>query len=112
MKAVTPQDARDWCDLIRHEFAAVDLNETMSGSGWLTLTAYASGMLVSLPRDYRYGWDLKVAEHRHFVDEITALLPEKVELYSPKCTSWSLSLSLSLSLPLSLSLTQSRLRQS
>ena len=51
LKVVTPLNAREWCDVVRGQFKTLDLSETMSGSGRLTLTAYTCGLLVSFPRD-------------------------------------------------------------
>ena len=89
LTVVTPSNARAWCDAVRQKLPSLEFGEYMSGSGRLTLGAYMAGLAVSFPKDFRYGWDMRHKPHRDLLDEITALLPESVEFYAPKCGPWS-----------------------
>ena len=44
---------------------------------------------VSFPVDFCYGWELRVKEHSNLLHWCRTTLRVLVNLYSPKCTSWS-----------------------
>ena len=88
LPVVTPALARDWASVMRAEFR-IDLVEHMSGSGRLSLYCLLQGFHPGFPTDYRYGWDLRRADHRELWNTITEDWPCKVAFFSPRCAPWS-----------------------
>ena len=87
MPVVTPANFLEWCNHIGHRRFRCGFRECFSGSGRLSFTGYLQLLCIAPPLDYRYGWDLRSAQHQTMVD--ASFLDEaSASWYSPKCSPW------------------------
>ena len=65
-----------------------DFGELYSCSGRLSYYAISACLLCGFPVDFRYGWDLRLKEHRVMLDEAYAFFKPKVIFGAPDCRLW------------------------
>ena len=65
------------------------LQEQFSGSGRISLTAHQQQLPVLFPVDLRYGWDLRLQDHRNKLSLVQQKLKPLTKFSSPDCRLWA-----------------------